>query len=78
MPASGLRPAGLSQHLCRRQLRLRPLLTDSGRVTLWVHGHLHHSIDMLRPSGTRILCNPAGPRFSNAAFDESLVVELPT
>ncbi len=53
-------------------------LIDSGRVTLWVHGHLHHSIDMVRPNGTRILCNPAGPWFSNTAFSESLVVELPT
>lgn len=51
-------------------------LTDSGRVDLWLHGHVHHSIDMRRPGGTRILCNPAGALFSNSAFDESLVIEV--
>lgn len=51
-------------------------LTDSGRVALWVHGHIHASIDMTRPNGTRILCNPAGPMFSNPRFNEALVVEL--
>lgn len=49
-------------------------LTDCGRVELWIHGHVHHSIDMRRPAGTRIICNPAGALFSNSAFDENLVV----
>lgn len=52
-------------------------LTDTGHVALWVHGHIHASIDMTRPNGTRILCNPAGPMFSNPRFNETLVVELP-
>lgn len=51
-------------------------LTDNGQVMLWVHGHIHASIDMTRPNGTRILCNPAGPMFSNPVFNETLVVEL--
>ncbi len=51
-------------------------LTDTGRVALWVHGHLHETVDLVRPGGTRILCNPAGPRFSNAAFKDDLVVEV--
>ncbi|WP_245198877.1 hypothetical protein [Jiella mangrovi] len=51
-------------------------LTDSGRIALWIHGHIHTSIDMTRPNGTRILCNPAGPMFSNPNFDDGLVVEL--
>jgi Icc-related predicted phosphoesterase len=51
-------------------------LTDSGRAAVWLHGHVHHSIDMHRPGGTRILCNPAGTLFSNSAFDESQVVEV--
>lgn len=51
-------------------------LTDSGRASLWVHGHLHHSVDLVRPGGMRILCNPAGPRFSNAEFRDDLVVEV--
>ncbi len=51
-------------------------LTDSGRAALWVHGHLHESVDLARPGGTRILCNPAGPRFGNADFRDDLVVEV--
>ena len=51
-------------------------LTDSGRASLWVHGHLHESVDLLRLGGTRILCNPAGPRFGNAEFRDDLVVEV--
>lgn len=51
-------------------------LTDVGGPELWVHGHIHRSIDMLRPGGTRILCNAAGTLFSNARFDEHLVVEI--
>ncbi len=51
-------------------------LTDAGRVALWVHGHLHESVDLARPGGTRILCNPAGPRFGNADFRDDLVVEV--
>lgn len=51
-------------------------LTDTGRAALWVHGHLHETVDLVRPGGTRILCNPAGPRFGNAAFRDDLVVEV--
>ena len=51
-------------------------LADSGRAALWVHGHLHHSVDLVQPGGTRILCNPAGPRFGNAGFCDGLVVEV--
>lgn len=51
-------------------------LTDVGGIDLWVHGHIHRSIDLRRPSGTRVLCNPAGALFSNPSFDERLVVEI--
>nr|WP_250807426.1 metallophosphoesterase [Neorhizobium tomejilense] len=54
---------------------LSPIL-DGDRIALWVHGHLHHSVNIVRGRATRILCNPAGPRFSNVAFDESLVVDV--
>jgi Icc-related predicted phosphoesterase len=27
-------------------------LTDSGRVALWVQGHIHDSVDLRRPGGT--------------------------
>ncbi|WP_372367197.1 metallophosphoesterase [Candidatus Uabimicrobium sp. HlEnr_7] len=52
-------------------------LTDTGRIVLWIHGHLHDSVDITRPNGTRILCNPAGKIFSNLSFNENLVVEIP-
>ncbi len=51
-------------------------LTDSGHAKLWIHGHIHERIDLVRPNGTRILCNPAGPGFSNLSFDETFVVEF--
>jgi Icc-related predicted phosphoesterase len=51
-------------------------LTDAGLVELWVHGHVHRTIDLRRPRGTRILCNPAGALFSNPSFVEHLVVEI--
>lgn len=51
-------------------------LTDAGLADLWIHGHVHETIDLVRPGGTRILCNPAGVRFSNPGFVEDLVVEV--
>ncbi len=51
-------------------------LTDTGGAALWVHGHLHHTVNLVRPGGTRILCNPAGPRFGNADFCDDLVAEV--
>jgi predicted phosphodiesterase len=46
-------------------------------VTLWVHGHTHHSFDY-RLSGTRVVCNPRGylPYEPNEQFDPGMVVEL--
>ncbi|MGN6097542.1 MAG: metallophosphoesterase [Bosea sp. (in: a-proteobacteria)] len=49
-------------------------LTDQGKAALWIHGHVHSSVNIQRPNGTRIICNPAGPLFCNTAFDERLVV----
>ncbi len=51
-------------------------LTDTGRAALWMHGHVHHSLDLVRPGGTRILCNPAGPRFANPAFDAARAITI--
>ena len=51
-------------------------LTDSGRAAVWVQGHVHHSLDLTRPDGTRLLCNPAGAGFANFAFDENRVIAL--
>lgn len=49
-------------------------LLDTGRIDLWVHGHVHHSVHMALPSGTVIRCNPAGTRFGNPTFDDTLVM----
>ena len=50
-------------------------LTDCGRNDLWVHGHLHHSVNQtLR--WMPVVCNPAGFGFSNPAFQDNLVVEV--
>ncbi len=49
-------------------------LTDTGLVDLWVHGHTHCTHLLRRPHGTRIVSNAAGPRNSNPAFREDLVL----
>ena len=51
------------------------VLTDAGRIALWVHGHVHHTVDLVRPGGTRVVCNPAGPGFINPWFREDWVIE---
>jgi len=51
-------------------------LTDTGQATLWVHGHIHGTLDITRRVGTRIVCNAAGPGFSNLAFRDDWVVEV--
>jgi predicted phosphohydrolase len=45
---------------------------------LWVHGHTHDLIDLVLPSGTRVVCNPFGYATSevNARFDPRKIVEL--
>jgi len=51
-------------------------LADSGQAALWVHGHIHGTLDVTRPGGTRILCNAAGPGFFNLAFKDDWVIEV--
>jgi predicted phosphodiesterase len=52
------------------------LLTDVGQAALWVHGHVHATIDVTRPGGTRIVCNAAGPGFTDLAFRDDWIIEL--
>ncbi|MBP0017634.1 MAG: metallophosphoesterase family protein [Cyanobacteria bacterium SBLK] len=45
-------------------------------VNLWVHGHLHHSVDYYI-GNTRIISNPRGyPQKFNPKFDPGLIVEI--
>lgn len=51
-------------------------LTDIGVADLWIHGHVHHSLDFVPGYGTRIVCNPLGVHGSNASFKDDFVVEV--
>jgi hypothetical protein len=51
-----------------------------GSMSLWVHGHTHHSFDY-RAGSTRIVANPRGypmksGGFENALFQPSLLIEV--
>lgn len=52
-------------------------LMEKYRPPLWVHGHMHNSLDY-RHKGTRVVCNPRGyvPRSVNPNFNPKLVVEV--
>lgn len=54
---------------------LRDLMAPN--VNLWVHGHMHNSLDYVE-RGTRVVCNPRGyvPFEPNPDFNPSLVVEV--
>ena len=51
-------------------------LTDTGQIAAWVHGHVHDTTDILRPGGTRVVCNAAGPGFANLQFRDDWVIEV--
>jgi Icc-related predicted phosphoesterase len=55
-------------------------LLDARLACLWIHGHMHHSVDYLA-GGTRVLSNPRGyardGRNENPAFDIDLTIEVP-
>ena len=51
-----------------------------GRSVLWIHGHLHDSVDC-EVAGTRVVCNPRGYQhwsgsFENGSFEPEFVVEV--
>lgn len=51
-------------------------LTESRQAALWAHDRIHSTIDMARPGGTRIVCNAAGPGFTNRVFRDDWVIEI--
>jgi predicted phosphodiesterase len=54
-------------------------LLGSGHASVWIHGHMHHSVDYVW-RGTRVVCNPRGyvtqGRNENPDFDPGLVIEV--
>lgn len=55
-------------------------ITFFERPALWIHGHVHSSVDY-RNGGTRVVTNPRGYRrrsgaFGNGAFRHDLVIEV--
>jgi predicted phosphodiesterase len=51
-----------------------------GQAALWVHGHMHDSVDY-RVNGTRVVCNPRGyvrrdGGQENERFEPGLVIEI--
>jgi hypothetical protein len=50
-------------------------LTDNGRAALCVHCHIHGTLDIGLAGGTGIVCNAAGPGFSNLTFRDDWIVE---
>ena len=48
----------------------------NSEVNLWIHGHIHDSIDY-KIGNTRIVCNPRGyPDELNPKFDRNFIVEV--
>lgn len=54
-------------------------LLDGTRAALWIHGHMHHSVDYVL-NGTRVVCNPRGYVMKgvaeNPAFDLGFTVDV--
>lgn len=50
-------------------------LVETGRPSLWVHGHTHSSFDY-RLGETRVICNPRGYPAENPSFQPGLVVDV--
>ena len=54
-------------------------LVRSDLAAVWIHGHMHHSIDY-RVNGTRVVCNPRGyardGRNENPHFDPDFLLEV--
>lgn len=55
-------------------------LMDGEKIALWVHGHMHTSLDY-EVNGTRVLCNPRGYTHwgneqQNENYKDDLVIEI--
>ena len=51
-----------------------------GKAGLWIHGHMHQSVDY-NIKGTRVVCNPRGymhksGSFENTGFNPAFVIEI--
>lgn len=56
-------------------------LLGRDKAVLWIHGHMHHSVDY-EVRGTRVICNPRGyvtaGRIENPRFDIDFSIEIAT
>jgi predicted phosphodiesterase len=56
-------------------------LLGAARVDLWIHGHMHHSVDY-ELDGTRVISNPRGyvtqGSPENPRFDVNYIVDVPS
>src|SRR5690606_7398172 len=48
---------------------------EEGQPALWVHGHIHDSCEY-HVVNTRVICNPRGYGWENAAFKDAFVLEV--
>lgn len=55
---------------------LEPMMGSHG-PDIWVHGHVHSCVDVAC-GRTRVICNPRGYDRENPAFNQALVVDLPS
>ena len=78
-PHSGSIPAHWAGHILSAAYG-SDLSALMGRAGLWIHGHVHHSVDYL-VDGTRVVCNPRGypskcGGMENDAFVPACIVEI--
>lgn len=56
-------------------------LLGSDKAALWIHGHMHHTVDY-EVEGTRVVCNPRGyvrdGTTENPSFDVNFSIEIPS
>ena len=55
---------------------LEQFIGQNENLSLWIHGHIHHSWDY-KINSTRVVCNPRGyPDQFNPTFDPELIIKV--
>ena len=73
-PASSVRERGAHSWLYG-STDIEGLMQGPTAPALWIHGHVHESLDY-SIGGTRVICNPRGYPGENPAFDQALTVDV--